>query len=205
MVDWNKHALAMQCSQDGDHAKALSILADLMQEAETDRDKCAILLGQASCYSRKWELDKSLELIVLAKEHAGLERDLLLHVARVEASLHACKRQSDLACKEYASLKAEYRDLLEGDEDSSVDVDSRFACTLVDAGRYRESIPIFKKLFQRPGLEDLQRLQLYFGIALANSDAGAEGQQFLFSAAKGNDRLLAESALEHLTALTQAQ
>jgi tetratricopeptide (TPR) repeat protein len=205
MVDWNKHAQAVRLSRDGDPAQALSILDELMQEAETEQDKCAILLGQASCYSRKWELDKSLELILQAKEHAGVSRDLLLQVARVEASIHACKRQSDLACKEYTSLKAEYRDLLERDEDSAVDVDSRFACTLVDAGRYRESIPIFKKLLQRDGLEDLQRIQLYLGIALVNSDAVAEGQQLLFSAAKGSDASLAESALEHITALKQAQ
>jgi tetratricopeptide (TPR) repeat protein len=205
MVDWNKHAQAVRLSRDGDPAQALSILDELMQEAETEQDKCAILLGQAGCYSRQWELDKSLELILQAKEHAGVSRDLLLQVARVEASIHACKRQSDLACKEYTSLKAEYRDLLEGDEDSAADVDSRFACTLVDAGRYRESIPIFKKLLQRDGLEDLQRIQLYLGIALVNSDAVAEGQQLLFSAAKGSDASLAESALEHITALKQAQ
>ena len=194
MVDWNKHALAMQYSRDGDDSKALEIFAELLHDAETDSDKRAILLGQASCYSRRFELDKSLELIAQAKMLAGAQRHFLLQVARGEASVHALQRRFDLACGEYALIRTEYRDLLEEDQDSAMDVDSRFACTLVDARRYRESIPIFRNLFKREQPEDLQRLQLWFGIALAGVGDRMEGQQFLFAAAKGSDPLLAECA-----------
>jgi len=49
----------------------------------------------------------------------------------------------------------------------------------------------------------LQRLQLWFGIALVNTGSRAEGQEFLFAAAKGSCTEFSESALEHLSAFRE--
>jgi tetratricopeptide (TPR) repeat protein len=204
-IDWKEFDLAMHWSGDGDTSKALSLLTKMLSDAETDTDRAAILAGQATCYSHISEVDKSLELIGQAAKLASGDRNLLLQIARCRASSYALKRNFEKACREFANLKSEFRDLLADDEDSAVEVDSRYACTLVDASRYNEAIPMFQKLFQRPALEDLQRLQLYFGIALANTGRHSNAQELLFEAAKGSDSVLSESALEHLSTLEQAQ
>ncbi len=195
----------MQLSRDGDHSNALALLTKLLADAETDTDRAAILMGQATCYSHIWEMDKCFELIEYAANLASGDRNLRLHIARSRASAYALKRQFEESCCQFAALKSEFQDLLAEDEDSAVEVDSRFACTLVDARRYRDAIPMFENLFRRPELDDLQRLQLYFGIALANTSNIAKGKEFLFQASKGSNASLSESALEHLSALEQIQ
>jgi len=47
-----------------------------------------------------------------------------------------------------------------------MELDSRLACALYEAGKYVEAIQFFEGLFKREKLEDKQRLQVSFAFAL---------------------------------------
>ena len=121
-------------------------------------------------------------------------------VVLAEASIDAQCKDYKLACGKFASLKSEYHDLLGQTEhdDFLVELDSRYACALVDAGEFSTSVPLFRKLFERDELEDRQRLQVYFSLALWRLGHAGEAQSLLFEAAKGKDTTLSQTALDYL-------
>jgi tetratricopeptide (TPR) repeat protein len=206
-VDWNLVQSALQQSRDGHHLKALSILAALMQDAETDSDRAAIVLGEGSCYSQLENTAKARERLEVAKTYAKADRLAMSQVALSEASLYAQEKKYDLACEKFTELKSEYHDLLvqPEHEDFALELDSRLGCALVDAGRHREAVSIFREIFERSGLEDKQRLQVFFGTALMRSGNAAEAQAVLFEAAKGKSAELSKTALEYLSEIETAQ
>lgn len=206
-VNWNLVQSALQQSRDGHNLKALSVLSALMQDAETDSDRAAIVLGEASCFSQLENVAKSRERLQVAKTYAKADRAVMSQVALSEASLYAQEKKYDLACAKFTELKSEYRDLLvqPEHEDFALELDSRLGCALVDAGRYSEAVSIFREIFERSELEDKQRLQVFFGTALMRSGNAAEAQAVLFEAAKGKSAELSRTALEHLAEIESAQ
>jgi hypothetical protein len=82
---------------------------------------------------------------------------------------------------------------------------SRLGCALVDAGKYSEAVPIFREVFKRSELEDKQRLQVFFSVALMRSGNAAEAQSLLFEAARGSNTELSQTALECLSEIETAQ
>ena len=127
-------------------------------------------------------------------------------VALSEASLYAQEKKYDLACEKFVEVKSEYQDLLAQPEheDFALELASRLSCALVDAGKYCEAVPIFREVFERIELEDKQRLQVFFGVALMRSGNAAEAQAVLFEAAKGKSQL-SKTALEYLSEIETAQ
>jgi tetratricopeptide (TPR) repeat protein len=206
-VDWTVFASALQDSRDGQNLRALAVLSRLMPEAESDSDRAAIVLGESSCYSRLGDLGKSRELLELAKTYAQGDRSVFSQVALAEASLCTLSKEYELACEKFASVKSAYHDLLVQPEhdDFALELDSRFACALVDVGKFSEAVPLFRKLFERDGLEDRQRLQVYFSVALARTGHFSEAQVLLFEAAKGKDAALCQTALEYLARFEKVQ
>jgi tetratricopeptide (TPR) repeat protein len=206
-VDWNELQAALQQSRDGHNLKALAVLSRLMQDAETDSDRAAIVLGEASCHSQLGNVTKSRELLASAKTYAQGDRIAMSQVALSEASLYAQEKQYDLACEKFASVKSEYRDLLVQPEhdDFALELDSQLGCALVDAGSFSEAVLIFREIFKREQLDDKQRLQLFFGVALMRTGQSSEAQTLLFAAAKGKDAELSQRALECLSEIEPTQ
>lgn len=198
-VDWRIFDTALQQSRDGNHLKAISTLSALMSDAESNRDRAAILLGQSSCYSQAGNIAKSRELLESAKMCAEDERDLLSQVAMSEGSLYELNDEHDLACEKFASVKSDYKDLVAQSDDFAVELDSRLACALCGAGRYVESIRLFEGLFKRENLEDKQRLQVFFAFALIQTGRLSEAQPLLFQAMTGSDSSLAQTASDYLS------
>jgi tetratricopeptide (TPR) repeat protein len=130
--------------------------------------------------------------------------DLLSQVEMSEAALYALNGQDDLACERFASVKSKYRDLLALPEhdDFAVELDSRLACALVDAGKFNDAIELFKTLFKRDELDDKQRLQLYFGVAQLRTGNLSEARSHLFEAMSGSDPSLAQSASDYLSSIS---
>ena len=102
-------------------------------------------------------------------------------------------------------MKSEYRDLLAEHNDFALELDSRLACALVDAKRYSDAVPVFRWLFESEELEDKQRLQVYFSVALISTGQTAEAQPLLVAATKGEDVTLSKTALKYLTGIEKAQ
>ena len=150
-----------------------------------------ILLNRASFWSRP---ERTLAVI-----------DLLSQVALAEASLDAQNKEYGLACQKFVSMKSEYRDLLAEHDDFALELDSRLACAFVDAKRYGDAVPVFRRLFERQELEDKQRLQVFFSVALISTGQIAEAQPLLVAATKGGDATLSKTALEYLTGIEKAQ
>jgi tetratricopeptide (TPR) repeat protein len=200
-VDWKIFDTALQQSRDGNQLKAISTLSALLSAAETNSDRAAILLGQSSCYSQAGNIVKSRELLESAQMCAGEDRELLSQVAMSEASLYALSGEHDLACEKFASVKAEYQDLLARpeDDDFAMELDSRLACALYEAGRYVEAIQLFEGLFKRERLEDKQRLQVFFAYALIGTGRLSEAQPLLFEAMAGDNASLAQTASDYLS------
>jgi len=175
-VDWKILGTAFQQSRDGNHLKAISTLSALLSEAESNSDRAAILLGQSSFYSRAGNTAKSWELLESAKMRAQEDRVLLSQVAMSEGSLYAQNDQLDLACEKFASVKSEYKDVLARPEndDFAVELDSRLACALYEAGKNVEAIQLFEGLFKREKLEDKQRLEVFFCFR-ADTDCSTHG------------------------------
>ena len=94
-------------------------------------------------------------------------------------------------------MKSEYQDLLVRAEykDFALELDSRFGCALVDAGRFNEAIPILREILKCDQLEDRQRVQVFFSVALMRTGNSAEAQPLLFEAARGPNAELRETAL----------
>lgn len=205
-IDWNAVSSALKLSRDGENLKALAKLSELMPGAESDNDRVALLLGQASCHAHLGNAAKSAELLELAKKYAGEDKLLLSQVALSEASLHALRREYEVACEQYKSIKSEYHDLLTRPEheDFAVELNSRLACTLVDAQHYNDALPLFRKLFENTAVDDKQRLQLFFSFALFRMGRSEEAQPLLFEAAKGEDPKLAQAALGYLAEIEKA-
>jgi tetratricopeptide (TPR) repeat protein len=178
-----------------------------MQGAETDSDRATIVLGEASCYSQLENVAKSRQLLELAKSYAKADRAVMSQVALSEASLYAQEKKYDLACEKFAEVKTEYQDIVVHPEyeDFALELASRLGCALVDAGKYSEAVPIFREIFKRNELEDRQRLQVFFSVALMRSDNAAEAQSLLFEAARGRNAELRQTALEYLSEIETAQ
>ncbi|MGC2193287.1 MAG: hypothetical protein WA628_01340 [Terriglobales bacterium] len=204
-VDWDAVRSAIRHSRNGNHLKAVEVLSNLMTDAESDSDRAAIILGEASCHSQLGDLGKSRELLELAKVYAQGDRDVLSQVEFAEASLDALNKECELACERFISLRSKYHDLVAENDDFASELDSRLACALVDAGKYTDAVPIFEALFQREQLEDKQRLQLFFGVAQMRNGHAAEAQALLLSAAKDEDAALSKSALEYLAGIQKVQ
>jgi tetratricopeptide (TPR) repeat protein len=180
------------------------MLSALLLNCDSNRDRAAILLSQSSCYSGLQNIAKSRELLESAKVCALEHRDLLSQVEMSEAALYALNGQVDLACERFASVKSEYRDLLAlpENDDFAVELDSRLACALVDAGKYDDAIELFRALFSRDELDDKQRLQLYCGLAYLRTGNLPEAQSRLFEAMSGSDSSLAQSASDYLASIS---
>ncbi len=206
-IDWNILHSALQQSRDGHNLKALAVLSALMHDAETDSDRASIVLGEASCYSQLENVAKSRELLELAKTYANADRAVMSQVALSEASLYAQEKKYDLACKKFAEVKSEYHDLLvlPENDDFALELDSRLGCALIDAGKYSEAVPIFREIFKRNELEEKQRLQVFFGVALMRSGKAGEAQSLLFEAAKGNNAELSQTASGYLSEIETPQ
>jgi hypothetical protein len=200
-VDWKVFAAALQQSRDGNHLKGISVLTALLSDAESRRDQAAILLGQSSCYSQAGNIVKSRELLESAKMCAQEDLYLLSQVAMSEGSLYAQNDEHDLACKRFAWVKSEYKDLLARPEndDFAMELDSRLACALFEAGRCLEAIQLFEGLFKRERLEDKQRLQVFYALALIRTGRLSEAQPLLFEAMTGDDPSLAQTASDYLS------
>jgi tetratricopeptide (TPR) repeat protein len=171
-----------------------------MNDAESNADRAAILLGKATCYSHVRDVTKALEFIEAAKRLAAGHREIMLQIGMSDASLHVLTKEYELACEKFGAVKKEYSDLLAEDSESAVELDSRFAGALADAGRYGEAIPVLRRLLDRPELPDRQWLQIYLGTALASTGNSKEAQQMYLSAASGPDSNLAQTALEYASA-----
>src|SRR5258708_39996341 len=98
---------------------------------------------------------KSWELLESARMCAQEDRVILSQVAMSEGSLYAQNDQLDLACEKFASVKSEYKDVLArpDNDDFAVELDSRLACALYEAGKSVEAIQLFEGLFKREELE----------------------------------------------------
>jgi hypothetical protein len=98
-------------------------------------------------------------------------------------------------------VKSEYKDLLARPEndDFAMELDSRLASALYEAGKYVEAIQFFEGLFKRGKLEDKQRLQVSFAFALIRTGRLSEAQPLLFEAMTGNDPALAQTASDYLS------
>jgi tetratricopeptide (TPR) repeat protein len=184
--------------------QAIAMLSALLSHCDSNTDRAAILLSQSSCYSRLQNIAKSRELLESAKMCAIEERDLLSQVEMSDAALDALNGHYDAACEKFASVKSNYRDLLAlpENEDFAVELDSRLACALVEAGKYNDAIEIFQALFKRDELDDQQRLQLYFGVAHLRNGSLSEARFHLFSAMSGSDRSLAQSESDYLSSIS---
>jgi hypothetical protein len=127
-----------------------------MEGAESDSDRTAVVLGEASCHSQLGNVTKSRELLEWAKIYAQGNRTVFSQVALAEASLDAQSKDYELACEKFASLKSQYHDLLAQPQhdDFALELDSRYACAVVDTGKFSVSVPLFRKLFERDRLED---------------------------------------------------
>ena len=206
-LDWKRLGAALQKSREGHNLQALADFSSLMQDAETDTDRAAIMLGEASCYSQLGNVARSKELLQSAKNYARADRAVLSQVELSEASLYAQEKKYDLACERFAAVRAEYSDLLVQPEhdDFALELDSRLGCALVDARRYSEAVQIFKNIFNRNELDDKQRLQVFFSVALMRSGNLAEAQSLLFEAARGANAELSQTALEYLSEIKMAQ
>ena len=202
-VDWKVFDTALQLSRDGNQLKAISTLSALLSDAESNRDRAAILLGQSTCYSQAGNIVKSRELLESAKMCAQEDRDVLSQVALSEGSLSAQNDEHDLACKKFAAVRVEYSDLLAlpENDDFAVELDSRLACSLVQAGKYSEAIQLFQGLFKRVQLEDKQRLQVFYGLALLRIGNLSEAQPLLFEAMTGSDPTLSQTASDYLSTI----
>jgi tetratricopeptide (TPR) repeat protein len=150
---------------------------------------------------------KSRELLEAARMCASEHRDLLSQVEMSEGSLFSLNHEHETACEKFFHVKAEYRDLLAKPEndDFALELDSRLACSLVDVGKYSEAIQLFQELFKRDNLEDKQRLQLFFGVALLRAGRPSEAKPYLFEAMTGSDSELAQSASDYLSGSGKAQ
>jgi tetratricopeptide (TPR) repeat protein len=199
-VDWKVVDTVLQQSRDGDHLKAIATLSVLLSDAESSRDRAAILLGQSSCYSQAGNILKSRELLESAKMCANEDREMLSLIAMSEASLYNQNHEHDLACEKFALVKSQYKDLLARPEndDFAMELDSRLACALFEAGKFVEAIQIFERLFERELLEDRQRLEVFFAAALIRTGRLSEAQPLLFEALRGSDPTLAQTASDYL-------
>jgi len=206
-VDWKRLQAALQQSREGHNLQALAVYSSLMQNAETDGDRAAIVLGEASCYSQLGNVEKARELLRSAKDYARADRIVLSQVELSEASLFAQEKRYDVACEKFAAVKSEYQDLLVRDEhkDFALELDSRFGCALVDAGRFNDAILILRDILKHDQLEDKQRAQVFFSLALMRTGNSAEAQPLLFEAARGPNAELSETALEYLSEIETAQ
>jgi tetratricopeptide (TPR) repeat protein len=202
-IDWELHASAMQ-RIDGREVETIAFLSSLLPDAETDSERATILMGESSCYCALGDFAKTFELLESAKKLAQDDRAILSQVELSEAGARVAHGESELACRQYFSIKSEYHDLLAEDEEFAVELDSRLACALVQVGRNREAIPLFRKVIENPNVE-MQWLQLFLGAALANVDEAAEARLHLYAAAKGQNSKWSKSALEHLSAMEGTQ
>jgi tetratricopeptide (TPR) repeat protein len=183
------------------------MLSALLSDCDSNGDRAAILLSQSSCYSRLQNFAKSRELLEAARMCALDHRDVLSQVEMSEGSLLSLTREHEAACEKFFHVKAEYSDLLAKPEndDFALDLDSRLACSLVDAGKSSEAIKLFQELFKRDDLEDEQRLQLFFGVALLRAGRPSEAKPHLFEAMTGSDPELTQSASDYLSGSGMAQ
>jgi Flp pilus assembly protein TadD len=142
-----------------------------------------------------------------AKTYAQGDRIVISQIALAQASLSAQEKKYEMACEEFATLKSEYHDLLvqPEHEDFALELDSRLGCALVDAGKFSEAVTIFREIFKRNELEDKQRLQVFFSVALMRLGKAAEAQSLLFEAAKGRNAELSQTALGYLSEIETAQ
>lgn len=199
---------------DGDALKALALIKGLTPDAETVSDCVTLLFAQATCYARLNDIDMALDLVATTKEivrgdrqdlsqpeRPGLseaERLTLSQLELLEATLYANRDQYDRACELFASMKVNYSDLLAADKEFAAALDSRIACALVEAKRYDQAIPIFRTLLERPEVENKQRLQVSFGIALLCTGHRSEAQSAFFSAVMGDDDESKQMAWKYL-------
>lgn len=202
-VNWKAVDTALQQSRHGNHLGAISALSALLPEADSNADRAAILLTESSCYSQAGNILKSRELLESARMCAREDRVLLSQVEMSEGSLHAQNKEYDFACEKFAAVKSEYRDLVCLPEHNhfAVELDSRLACALYEAGRYLEAVDLFEGLFQRENLEEKQRLQLWYGFALIRAGRYSEAQAPLFEASTGSDPGLAQTASDYLSGI----
>jgi tetratricopeptide (TPR) repeat protein len=203
-VDWNAVNSALQQSRDGNHLEAIAALSTLMSHCDSNRDRAAILLGQSSCYSRLGNIAKARELLESARMCAIEDRDLLSQLEMSEGSLLAQGDDYESACAKFASVRVDYADLLAqpDNEDFALELNSRLACALVSNGKYSEAIQSFEELFKHDKLDDKQRLQLHFGVALLRVGKLSEAQPHLFEAMSGSDSSLAQSASDYLSKIS---
>jgi thioredoxin-like negative regulator of GroEL len=95
VVDWSAVAAALQHSRNGNHLKTIEVFSSLITEAESDRDRAAIVLGEATCYAQLGDLAKSRELLESAKGYAQADRDVLSQVELAEGALQVLNESTN--------------------------------------------------------------------------------------------------------------
>jgi tetratricopeptide (TPR) repeat protein len=157
------------------------------------------------CYVHLGNFHEALAQIKAAKRLAGKERDLMLQIGLSEAATHILTAEYQTACDMYEYIAATYSDLLAEDRDSAQEFDERYGYALVHVKRYEDAVRIFQRLLRSNGVEDEQRVRLYFGAALAASGHRREAHVELELAAKGPDPKLAKDALARLSTFNKTQ
>ena len=202
-VDWKRVQTALRYSRNGNQLKALSGLEEALSDAHSETDRAAIIAGQANCYAHLGDTSKALVLLRTAKELASQDQAVLSQIAMSEASTYALCREFGKACELFKAARSQFHDVLSDPSmaDARIELDSRFACALVDAERFENAIELFRRLFEYPELEDRQRLELFYGLALFRMGRVSEAQSLFFNAASGKDSEMANTALHYLSEL----
>ncbi len=205
--DWTSYSEAVRLATTGHPEEGLSRLDSLDATAESEVEQGALLLGKSTCYAHLHELQRSLALLDAAKRLSTNDRQLLSQIEFSQANCAALMGDHDRACNQYAEIRRNYRDLLSDPEsnDFAEELDARHAYALVDAKRYREAMSLLRPLIASGTYDDLQRVQLYMGVALSAAGESHEAHLQLTAAARGTDQGLSQQALEHLTTLSSKQ
>jgi tetratricopeptide (TPR) repeat protein len=206
-IDWNVYGEAIRLATSSCPKEGLARLESLDASAESEVEQASLLLGKSTCYAQLHDWQRSLALLDAAKRLATTDRQVQSQVAFSEANCVALLGDNQRACVKYAEIEDKYRDLLADPQNNNfaAELRARHGCALVHANRPGEAIPLLRPLLASDQYDDVQRVQLYLGAALAAVGEPREAQMQLVAAARGANQDLSKQALDHLTALSSKQ
>jgi tetratricopeptide (TPR) repeat protein len=203
-VDWNACKSAYELSRNGDLTGALEVFSRQMFDAETAVDRAALLIGKATCYSHSGDARSAVELAEQAKLLVQDVPEMMLQIKLVEANSFDLKGEHDTACTKYEAIKNDYQRELAEDQETLAEVESRYACALVNANRYDAAIHLLRTLLLRADV-DSQWLHLLLGTAFSATNRAKEAQEEYRQAAMGSNQPFAHTALERLGSVRRSQ